>query len=348
MIRLLSNTFRHQRHALRPFALLAILAILFALLPVFRSGASVDAVNIKNVLETLAALGLVTLALGLTMIAGEFDLSVSSTFLLGGMLAVKTGTHSPVLGVLVAVAVGVAAGAVQGGIISKLGVNSMSVTLGGFIALLGLVFVISKSQSISYNKASVGEWLDNPIASIFSWRIFIAIALFAVIAAVFTRTTVGRDLRAIGSDRKASRTAGVRIDRLVIGVFALSGALATFAGALQGYSLGYATPDRTVAPLIFATTAALLGGVPLSGGRGNPIGIAAGVLSLALVVEAIPILRSAEYVNVLVPAVLLLIVTIVDAPHSLRWFKTWRARRAAAARPPGPPAGAQATAGMQK
>jgi ribose/xylose/arabinose/galactoside ABC-type transport system permease subunit len=329
MIGALSATWRHQRHALRPFALLGVLAVLFALLPALRSGASVDAVNLKNVLETLAALGLVTLALGLTMIAGEFDLSVSSTFLLGGMLAVKTGVHSPVLGVLVAVAVGLAVGAVQGGIIAKLGINSMAVTLGGFIALLGLVFVISNAQSISYSNAGVGERLDNPILSIFSLRILMSIGLFVLIALAFMRTTLGRDLRAIGSDRKASRTAGVRIDRLLIGVFALSGGLATFAGALQGYSLGYATPDRTVAPLIFATTAALLGGVPLSGGRGNPVGIAAGVLSLGLVVEAIPILRSAEYVNTLVPAVLLLLVTVVDAPDTLRWWKTHRARRAA-------------------
>ena len=329
---------RYQSHLLRPFALLAILAILFVMLPVFRSGASVDTVNFKNVLETLAALGLVTLALGLTMIAGEFDLSVSSTFLLGGMLAVTVGDGSWVAGLLVAVAVGVAVGALQGLIIAKLGVNSMAVTLGSFIALLGLVFVISNSESISYPNLSVGERLDDPILGIFSIRILVAIGIFVAVAAVFTRTTIGRDLRAIGSDRKASRTAGVRISWLLVGVFALSAFLASFAGALQGYSLGYATPDRTVAPLIFATTAALLGGVPLSGGRGNPLGIAAGVLSLAFVVEAIPILRSAEYVNVLVPAVLLLIVTIVDAPDLSRWWKSVRHRRSVATVPDPAPA----------
>lgn len=322
-------TWRFQRHAFRPFLLLAILVVLFALLPVFKDGASIDTVNIKNVLETLAALGLVTLALGLVMIAGEFDLSVTSTFLLGGMLAVKTGVDSPILGVLVAIGIGVVAGAIQGVAIAKLGLNSMAVTLGGYITLLGLVFVISDSQSVTYENADVGTTLDDPIASIFSVRILISIAIFVIIAVVFMRTNIGRNLRAMGSDRKASRTAGVRISWLLIGVFALSGLLATFAGALQGYSLGYSSPDQTVAPLIFATTAALLGGVPLSGGRGTPLGIAAGVLSLALVVEAIPILNSAEYVNALVPAVLLLIVTIVDAPDVLRWWRTVRKRETA-------------------
>jgi ribose transport system permease protein len=345
MIDRLSAGLRHRRQALRPLLLLFVLAVLFVLLPVFRADASVDVVNVKNVLETLSALGLVTLALGLTMIAGEFDLSVSSTFLLGGMLAVKTGVDSPLLGVVVALVVGLAVGTVQGFLIAKLGINSMSVTLGGFIALLGLVFVISDSQSISYENFGVGETLDDPILGIFSLRILLALAIFAVVAALFMRTTIGRDLRAIGSDRKASRTAGVRITWLVVGVFALSAVLASLAGALQGYSLAYATPDRTVGPLIFATTAALLGGIPLSGGRGNPLGIAAGVLSLALVIEAIPILRSAEYVNTLVPAVLLLIVTIVDAPDVLRWWKTRRARRGA---PPPARADMQASVGMQR
>lgn len=318
---------RHRWTTFRPYAILTVIAAVFFLLPTIQSGAEVGTVNVKNVMQSLASLGLVTLALGLTMTAGEFDLSVSSTFLLGGMLAVKTGQHSPLTGVLVAVAVGLAVGVVQGVAIAKLRLNSMSVTLGGFIALLGLVFVISNSNSISYPNLDVGARLDRTIFSVFSIRILLTIGIFFVIAAVFQFTTLGRDVRATGSDRNASRTAGVRVDWILIGVFALSGCLATLGGALQGYSLAYATPDRTVAPLIFATTATLLGGVPLSGGRGTPLGIAAGVLSLSLIVEAIPILHSPEYVNSLVPAAVLMLVTLIDAPDLLRWWKRTRARR---------------------
>jgi len=186
----LLDSLRHRKGDLRPFVLLLVLAVLFLLIPVFRPESSIDSVNVKNVLETLSALGLVTLALGLTMIAGEFDLSVSSTFLLGGMLAVKTGVDSPVLGVVVAVAVGLAVGLTQGYLIAKLQINSMAVTLGSFIALLGLVFVISNSQSINYKNVNVGETLDNPILSIFSWRILIALAIFAAVAFVFATAFV--------------------------------------------------------------------------------------------------------------------------------------------------------------
>lgn len=321
------SAFVHRLQAYRPYVILLVVSVLFFLLPVIKSDAAIGTVNVKNILQNLAGLGLVTLALGLTMIAGEFDLSVSSLFLLGGMLAVKTGTSSPVAGILVAVGVGIAVGLVQGVTIAKLRMNSMSVTLGGFIALLGLVFVISNSQSISFADLSVGERLDQTILGVFSIRILLTIAIFVAISAVFLFTTLGRDLRATGSDRNAARVAGVRVDLIVIGVFTLSGFLATLGGGLQGYSLAYATPDRTVAPLIFATTATLLGGVPLSGGRGDPLGIAAGVLTLSLIIEAIPILHSPEYVNSLVPAGVLLLVTLADAPDLLRWWRTYRARR---------------------
>lgn len=323
---------RYRSHTLRPYVILAIVAIAFALLPVFDSNATISQQNIYDVLQILAGVGIVTLALGLTMIAGEFDLSVSSTFLLGGMIAVLTGVDSPVLGVVYAVGAGIVVGLVQGVTIAKLRMESMTVTLGGFIALLGVVFVISNSQSISYANAAVGAHLDAHVLSIFSIRILIGIGIFAFSGLFLATTLVGRDLRAVGSDRKSSRTAGVRVDWILIAVFVASGSLATFAGSLQAYSLAYATPDRTVAPLIFATTAALLGGVPLSGGRGDPFGIAAGVLTLALIGEGLVILATPDYVNSLVTGGLLLLVVLMDAPDLLRWVKSYRSTRLA----PGP------------
>jgi ribose transport system permease protein len=316
----------HRRDVLRPFVLLAILAVLYALLPVLDSGATVGIVDVNNILTMLASLGLVSLALGLTMIAGEFDLSVSSTYLLGSMLAVTTGAHSPLFGIAVAVAVGVAIGLLQGLVISKFGINSMAVTLGGFIGVLGLVYVISKNQSIAYQNQSVGVDLTRTIASVFSLQIFIGFAIFGVLAIVLMATSFGRDLRALGSDRKASTVVGLRIPLIISVTFALSAGLCSFSGALQGYSLAYAAPTQTVSPVIFAATAVLLGGVPLSGGRGNPIMIAAGVLSLGIMTEALPDVHAASYVNSLLPAALLMIVALVDAPDVLRWWRVQRAR----------------------
>ena len=315
---------RFRGPTLRPFLILAVFAIAFALLPRYASG-EVGTANIADILTSFAGIGLVALALGLTMIIGEYDLSVSSTYLLGGMLAVKTGGTSPVLGAAIAVAAGLVVGFIQGTVIAKLKMSSIPVTLGGFISLLGLVYVLSNSKSINYSDLKVTIKLNQPVLTVFTERSLIALGIVLFLAAIFTFTWLGRDIRAIGSDRKAARTSGVRVDRIVIGTFMASAAISAFSGALLAYSLAYATPNRTVAPLVFATTAALLGGVSLSGGRGNPLGIGCGVLCLATLQEALAVTGSAAYVTYLVTGGLLLIVTIVDAPHLLRWWRTTKA-----------------------
>ncbi|HVW46435.1 MAG TPA: ABC transporter permease [Solirubrobacterales bacterium] len=320
----LPEVLRFRGAALRPFLILAVFAIAFALLPQYASG-EVGTANITDVFTSFAGIGLVSLALGLTMIIGEYDLSVSSTYLLGGMLAVKTGGSAPALGAAIAVAAGLLVGFVQGWVIAKLRMSSIPVTLGGFISLLGLVYVLSNSKSINYKDIKFTLKLNEPIATVFTERSLIAIGIFLVIAAVFAFTWLGRDVRAIGSDRKAARASGVRVDRIVIGTFMASASISAFSGALLAYSLAYATPNRTVAPLVFATTAALLGGVSLSGGRGNPLGIGCGVLCLALLNEALAVTGSAAYVTYLVTGGLLLVVVIVDAPHLLRWWRTTKA-----------------------
>ena len=338
----LPDILRFRGPTLRPFLTLAVFAIAFALLPQYASG-EVGTANIADIFTSFAGIGLVALALGLTMIIGEYDLSVSSTYLLGGMLAVKTGGSSPLLGAAIAVAAGLLVGFVQGWVIAKLKMSSIPVTLGGFITLLGLVYVLSHSKSINYSDIKETIKLNEPILTVFTQRSLIAIAIFLILAAVFTFTWLGRDVRAIGSDRKAARTSGVRVDRIVIGTFMGSAAISSLSGALLAYSLAYATPNRTVAPLVFATTAALLGGVSLSGGRGNPLGIGCGVLCLATLQEALAVTGSAAYVTYLVTGGLLLIVTVVDAPHLLRWWRTTKAaenlRLGFAGRPAAAPAG---------
>jgi ribose transport system permease protein len=321
---------RRLRARFQPYAVLLGAAIVFALLPVVSSG-SVSRANVYNVLQNFAALGLVTLGLGLTMICGEFDLSVSSTYLLGGMIAIRTGASHPLLGVLLAVAVCLTVGAAQGALVARLRMSSMPITLGGFIALLGLVFVISGNKSLSYANATIGPDLDKPILQIFSLRSLLAIAIFATVAFVLSFTSLGRNIRAIGSDRAASQVAGVRVGTILIAVFAASAALSSLGGSLLAYSLAYSSPDQTVAPLIFAATAALLGGVPLSGGRGTAFGIAAGVISLSLVGEALVVIAAAPYVTSLVTGGLLLLVAVIAAPDLTRQWKALGGRSTVAA-----------------
>lgn len=308
-----------------PFVILAVMLLSLALLPQFW-GRRVSTHNLFNILQTFASFGPAALALALTMIAGEFDLSVPGMFALGAMVAVLTGTEQPALGLVVALGATAGLGLVQGSIIAFSRISSMAVTLGGYLIALGLTHVLGGSESVPYGSLSVGAALDNPLARLFSGRSLSTVALFGLIAVVMGMTRWGRDIRAVGGDRRAARTAGVRVERVLVGVFTLSGAAVGLSGALVGYSLATASPvlgslDR----LIFAATAALLGGVSVAGGRGTVGGIAAGVLSLSILREEFAILAAPTHASSLVMGGLLIIVTIVSAPGLLNAWRGWRA-----------------------
>jgi ribose transport system permease protein len=300
--------------------------VAFALIPTY-TDSTIAAFDVYNTLQIFARLGLVALALGLTMIAGEFDLSVVGTYALGGMLAVQAGQGSWLSGVLVAVGAGAAIGFAQGLLIAKLRIPSMPVTLATYIALLGLTSSLSGGLSKTYSNVSVTLWVDQTVLTFFSPRSLITLGLFGVAAVVLAFTRWGRELRAIGGDRRASRVAGVRVDRLIVGTFVASGTLAALGGALLSFSLGSANPDPGVQPLILAAAAALLGGVSLAGGRGNPVGLLGGIMAVALLAEIVTVAALPAYVTQLFYAALLVIIVVVDAPDLRSSVERARSRR---------------------
>lgn len=328
---------RSLRRDLTPYLIFAVMIVTMAVLPSL-SHYVVHTANVFNVLQSFAALGLVALALGITIIAGEFDLSVTSMYLLGGMVAVLTGASNPTLGVFCALAVALVVGLAQGGLIAGMKLNSMPVTLGGLLVMLGVTYIIGHDKSVSYANYSVGLRLDKAMLGIFSLRSLIAVAIFVLAALIMRFTRVGRDVRATGGDRRASRTAGVPVGRIVIGVFVVAALLTAFSGSLLSYSLATASPTLGVNGLVFSATAALLGGVSLSGGRGGPVGIAAGVFSLSILQELLSVIAAPSYVQSLVTGALLVGVTILWAPELSQWLKTMTPMRAGEKDPPSPPA----------
>jgi L-arabinose transport system permease protein len=319
---------------LMPATSLLIVVLAFAASPLV-SGEPLTRFDVYNALQGFAQLGLLALAIGITMIAGEFDLSVVGTYALGGMLAVTAGARSPVAGVLVALAAGAAIGAVQGGLIAGLRIPSMPVTLATYITLLGLTYAISGGLSKTYPNGGATLWVDQTIAGVFSPRSLLTLAAFLAAAVVLGCTRLGRELRAIGGDRRASRVAGVGVDRRIIGIFTLSGGLAALGGALLSYSYASANPDPGLQPLILAAVAALLGGVSLAGGRGAPLGLLAGTLSVALLAQIVVTTALPDFSTQLLYAALLAVIVAIESPGLHSAVDRLRARRTSAVAGPG-------------
>jgi ribose/xylose/arabinose/galactoside ABC-type transport system permease subunit len=283
--------------------------------------------TVFSVMQLFATLGLVALGLGLSMLVREFDLSVSGMVGLAGCIAVMTGGANPWLGAVLGVGAGLVGGILQGLIMTRLSLSSVGVTLGGLLTLQGLTYVLTGNQNVSYPNMTVALELNSPIAGLFSVRSVVALAVFVIAALLMTYTRLGRDVIATGSDRRASRIAGLNTDRVVIGVFAASGACSALAGVLLSYSLGAASPVGLSDVLAPAAAAAIVGGVSVVGGRGSALGIAAGVLTLCILSSGLSAIGVPPYVHDLVTGAILLVIAILDGSDLALRIMAWRLGR---------------------
>jgi ribose/xylose/arabinose/galactoside ABC-type transport system permease subunit len=156
----------------------------------------------------------------------------------------------------------------------------------------------------------------------------VAIAFFLISIVVFFSTRIGRDLTATGSNRRAALVTGVSVGRILVCTFAFSATMSALGGALLSFSLASASPAGLADVLVPAITASILGGVSLAGGIGNPLGLAAGVMTLSLLRAGLNALAAPPYANDIASALILLAVAISDAPYLLRrltaataWFR---------------------------
>lgn len=267
-----------------------------------------------SVMQLFATLGLAALALGVGMMMGEYDLSIAGTYALAGVVAVRTGVDYPLLGLALAVATGMAAGALQGWIIVWLRISAIALTLGGMLVLFGLTYILAGGETIRFANAGATNWLQQSILhGALSLRALVVVVVFAVLAVVFGWTRIGRDILAIGSNRAGARLAGVNTAAFRVGVFALDGGLAALGGALLSYSLAAASAVGLSDILVPATAAAIIGGVSLGGGKGRPFGVACGVLILCLLRSGLSAIGVTPFMLDTITGAVLLAVALSDS-----------------------------------
>ncbi|NOJ45971.1 ABC transporter permease [Bradyrhizobium archetypum] len=281
-----------------------------------------------SVLQQFATIGPTALALGLTMIAREFDLSVAGMTNFAGCVAVLCGVQDPLLGILAAGCMGLVVGAAQGFLTIALRLSSVAATLGGLLTLAGAGYVITGNATVGYPRMDVALMVNSPVLAIFSLRSIFALTTFVAAALILAYTRIGRDLIATGSDPQAARVAGVRAGLMVVGVFAVSGFLAATGGALVSYSIAAASPAALTNTLIPAVAAAIIGGVSLSGGRGTPLGIAGGVLLLSMLRTGMSAVGIPPFAQDLGTGIVLFAVALADAEHlRMRFYELQRIGR---------------------
>jgi ribose/xylose/arabinose/galactoside ABC-type transport system permease subunit len=289
---------------------MAVIYLVFALqLPNYHTSSGIAAL-----LDGAVLIGVVSVGVGVTMIAGEFDLSVGSLAALTGVIALEIIG----IGVLPALVVGVlfaaAVGAIQGLLIGVLGINSLVFTIGTLIGLRGLAMVVAHEQTITMPVEQLPDVdiLTQHFLGVFSPISVGMIVVFVAVGLFLKYTLWGREIYAIGGGRSEARAAGVPLLRPMMIAFTLSGALAGLGGALLSIRLGSATPLGFDSLLLSAATTCLMGGIALEGGIGNVIGIAIGLFTLRFLVTGMAALGAPYYVQNLAVGALLILVVVVQ------------------------------------
>lgn len=302
--------------AVRAAFMIVVYVIFASLLPSYHTVRGIAAL-----LDGAVLIGLVAVGVGVTMIAGEFDLSVGSLAAVIGVLAVNLIVDGVAVlpAILIAVVVAGCVGAIQGLIIAATGINSLVFTIGTLIGLRGLALIISNENTVTVPIERLGE-VDFISARVLGVLSPLSITMFAVFVLVglFLRYTIwGREIYAIGGGRLESRAAGVSLMRPLVIAFALSGTLAGLGGALLSVRLGSATPLGFDTLLLSAATACLMGGIALDGGRGNVLGIFIGLMTLRFLVGGVAAYGAPYWLQSLAIGALLILVIVVQMSINL-------------------------------
>jgi ribose transport system permease protein len=233
------------------------------------------AINFQTIFGSQAVLVVLTFALLVPLVAGDYDLSVAGVLTLSAMMiaVLNAQHHWPIwLAVLAAIAMGAAVGLINGSFMIFFGIDSLIVTLGMSTVLSGVVFWISGSQTIS----GISDGLVNAVIATKLFGIalafYYAVLLCALMWYVFEYTALGRKLLFVGQSRSVSRLSGLRVSHLRVGALMASGMIAALAGVLYAGTTGGADPSSGPTLLLPAFAAAFLGATAIIPGRFNPWG----------------------------------------------------------------------------
>jgi ribose transport system permease protein len=268
--------------------------------------------NILNILSQSSLTAIIAAGLTMTLVVGEFDLSVGYAASFAGLIVVglmaKEGL--PVaLAILVILIMGAGVGTANGLLVTKVRINAVIATLGVGAILTGLgfaysAFPIASGVPSSFPRIALGKAIPgvpNPI-------VIMALVL-GILWVILNKTDLGQKMMAVGGNLEAARLSGIRVDRVKIFAFATAGVCAALTGALLSSLLGSGTLGAADGYLLDAFAAVFLGSATLRDGEFHITGTLVGVLVISVGFNGLSIFGAPTYVqNIFKGGVLVLAV----------------------------------------
>lgn len=241
--------------------------------------------NFSTLLRYNAMFALISLGMCFVIMTGGIDLSVGSVVAMSSVVAALLSPSGVLVAVLGAVLAGALVGVINGLVITRLGLQPFIATLATLLGARGMALLLARNQGgVGLDPGNTAlAWLGQGDL----WRLpvpgVIMLVAFALGAAALRFTPAGRHALAVGGGEDASTLMGLNVNRIKLGVYVLSGALAGLAGVILGAQLGAGQPTEGLGWELSAIASVVVGGTLLTGGTGSVWATLAGTLLLGLI-----------------------------------------------------------------
>jgi simple sugar transport system permease protein/ribose transport system permease protein len=296
------------------YGALAALVLLF-LINAVATRNFLDVNNFRNILLQVTPTVLVAVGMTYVIATGGIDLSVGSIMAIASAVAAVSLGHGVAFALLLALAVALAAGALNGAIITGFRIQPIIVTLASLITVRGVAQVVSNGgQLIPFENARfawLGQGQLGPVP------VQVALMAIVVAAAIFfmRATSFGRYVAAVGGNEAAARLAGVRVHRTKIAVYALSGLLAGLAGLIETARLSASDAQKVGLNIeLDAIAAVVVGGTPLTGGRATVVGTVVGALIMQLITTSFNMNGISFAWSLVIKAAIIIVAVYIQRP----------------------------------
>ena len=269
--------------------------------------------NLINVIRQ-ASINIV-LATGMTFVilTGGIDLSVGSilgvTAVVGVLVSLVPGLGW--FAVPAALITGVFLGLLNGSLVAYLGLPPFIVTLGSYTALRGVAYLVANGTTV-INRDLNFAWVGNNYVGPIPWLVIIA--FLAVLASWFVlrRTVLGRHIYAVGGNIRAARLTGIKVSRVLLFVYGVSGLLSGLGGIMSASRLYSATGMLGQGYELDAIAAVILGGTSFTGGIGTIWGTLLGALIIALLNNGLTLMNVSFFWQLVVKGLVIIIAVTID------------------------------------
>lgn len=294
------------------FPMLYVLVVLLALTTYLYPGFW-NPTNLQNLMMQNVALVLASIGMTFVIMAGGFDLSVGAVFATGAVFYLSFDEVAPAwVAVLVAVAIGLLCGVINGVLVNVFHINPFVATLGSASAFIGIMTLYAGantkfSASDEFGFLGTYKWQDLvPLSTV------VSIAIFVIAAIVLAKSTYGRSVYAVGGNMEAARLSGIRVGLISASTFVIIGGLAALGGVFTASQLGTAQPNFVGTITLDAIAVVIIGGTSLIGGEGAMWRTAVGLAILAIVNNLFASLNLDPSLQLLFKGVIVIVAVGVD------------------------------------